>query len=147
MTDALFTGSKLGQKNCWENVRPVRSKTGIFASKKYKEKEKKEEKKGEQKKQNVLVVKDIGFLTLRPYLQARMARGIHGIPKVSLVPTMPDLSTPCGQAIPETALRPFLGWSTSTAGGLQPSSTPLESWIPHAVRACILGGLQDQGVV
>jgi hypothetical protein len=37
---------------------------------------------------------------LRPYKQARMARGMHRLPKVSFRPAMPDPSTPCGQATP-----------------------------------------------
>jgi hypothetical protein len=41
--------------------------------------------------------------------QARTARDINGLPKVSLGPAMPDPSTPCGRATPEMALRSFLG--------------------------------------
>jgi hypothetical protein len=37
----------------------------------------------------------------------RKARGGYGLPKVSLGPTMPNPSTPCGRATPETALQPF----------------------------------------
>jgi hypothetical protein len=44
----------------------------------------------------------------------RMARGGHGLPKVSLGPAMPYPSTPCGRA-------------TCRAGSLQPSSTPLDN--------------------
>jgi hypothetical protein len=44
--------------------------------------------------------------------QARMARGIHGLSKVSPGPAMLDPSTPCGRATPETALWPFRGWSS-----------------------------------
>jgi hypothetical protein len=36
-----------------------------------------------------------------------MARGGHGLPKLSLGPTMPYPSMPCGRATPETALQPF----------------------------------------
>jgi hypothetical protein len=39
----------------------------------------------------------------------RMARGNHGLPKVSLGLAIPDPYMLCGQATPETALRPFLG--------------------------------------
>jgi len=43
-----------------------------------------------------------------------MARGGHALPKVSLGPAMPDLSTPCGRITPDTALwriaRPQGGW-------------------------------------
>jgi hypothetical protein len=38
-----------------------------------------------------------------------MARGGHGLPKVSLGSAMPDPSTPCGWAIPETAVLYPLG--------------------------------------
>jgi hypothetical protein len=48
-----------------------------------------------------------------------MAKGGHGLPKVSLRPTMPDPSTPCRRAMPETAL--------PRVGGLQPSFTPLDT--------------------
>jgi hypothetical protein len=60
-------------------------------------------------------------------LQARMARGIHRLPKVSLGPAMPYPSTPFGRATPKTALQPFLGWPACRAGGLRPSSTPLDT--------------------
>jgi hypothetical protein len=40
---------------------------------------------------------------------------------------MPYPSTPCGLTTPETALRPFLGWPGHRAGGLRPSSTPLDT--------------------
>jgi hypothetical protein len=36
-------------------------------------------------------------------LRGRIARGGHGFPKASLGPDMPDPSTPCGRATPETA--------------------------------------------
>jgi hypothetical protein len=51
----------------------------------------------------------------------------HGLPKVLHRPAMPDPFTPCGRAISETASRPFQGWPTHRAGGLQPSSIPLET--------------------
>jgi hypothetical protein len=50
----------------------------------------------------------IFFLVIpTPYYQSswRMARGGHELSKVSLGPAMPDLCTPCGRAIPETAAR------------------------------------------
>jgi hypothetical protein len=59
--------------------------------------------------------------------QARMARGIHVLPKISPGPARPDPSTLRGQVNPETALRPFLGWLARMAGGLRPSSTPLDT--------------------
>jgi hypothetical protein len=58
-----------------------------------------------------------------------MARGGHGLPKVSLVPAMPEYYMPCGRATTETALQPFKGWPALKAGGLWPSSTPLNT--PH----------------
>jgi hypothetical protein len=39
--------------------------------------------------------------------QARMARGIHGLPKVSPGPALPNPSTPCGRATPEMVVRLF----------------------------------------
>jgi hypothetical protein len=54
----------------------------------------------------------------------RMARGGHGLPKVSPGPAMPYPSTPCGRVTRETALWLFLGWRVNSAGGLRPSSTP-----------------------
>jgi hypothetical protein len=40
-----------------------------------------------------------------------MARGDHGLPKVSPGPAMPYPSMPYRQATPETALQPFMGWT------------------------------------
>jgi hypothetical protein len=48
-----------------------------------------------------------------------MAMGGHGLPEVSLGPTMPYLSTPCGQATPIIAIRPFQGWLAHRAGDLR----------------------------
>ena len=45
-----------------------------------------------------------------PMKQAHMAKGIHGLPKISPVPTMPNPSMPCGRANPETALQLFWVW-------------------------------------
>jgi hypothetical protein len=56
-----------------------------------------------------------------------MARGGHGLPKVSCGPAMPKPYTPCGRATPQTALWPFGGWPTRRAGGLRPSSSPLDT--------------------
>jgi hypothetical protein len=39
-----------------------------------------------------------------------MARGGHGLAKVSLGPAMPDIYTPYWRAIPETAFWPFKRW-------------------------------------
>jgi hypothetical protein len=54
------------------------------------------------------------------FTQARTGRGIHGLPKVSYGPAMPDPYMPCGRATPQTPLRPF-------GGGLRPSSSPLDT--------------------
>jgi hypothetical protein len=40
-----------------------------------------------------------------------MARGGHGLPRVSLEPTRPYPSTLCGRDTPETALHPFHGYA------------------------------------
>jgi hypothetical protein len=53
-----------------------------------------------------------------------MARGGHGLPKVSPGPAMPYPSTPCGWTTPETALRLFQEWPARRAGGLRPSFYP-----------------------
>ena len=63
----------------------------------------------------------------KPFCQARTGRGIHGLPKVSCGPAMPDPYTPCGRATPQTALRPFGGWPARRAGGLRPSSSCLDT--------------------
>jgi hypothetical protein len=60
----------------------------------------------------------------------RMARASHGLPKVSPRPSMPNPSTPCGQATLGMALHPFQGWPTHRAGNLQPSSTLLDTPCP-----------------
>jgi hypothetical protein len=56
-----------------------------------------------------------------------MAKGIHGLPKVSPGPALPYPSMPCGRATPETAFQPFRRWPAHRAGGLQSSSTPLDT--------------------
>jgi hypothetical protein len=61
-----------------------------------------------------------------------MERGGHGLPKVSLEPTMPYPSLPCGRATPEMALVPFQGWLACRVGELQPSSCPLGHPTPYA---------------
>jgi hypothetical protein len=61
----------------------------------------------------------------------RMTRGGHGLSEVSPGPAMPDPSKPCGRATPETTLQLFQVWPAGQAGGLWPSSTPLD-----AVRPC-----------
>jgi hypothetical protein len=57
----------------------------------------------------------------------RMARGGHGLSKVSTSPGMPYSSMSYGRATPETDLRPFQRWPACRAGGLRPSSTPLDT--------------------
>jgi hypothetical protein len=42
-------------------------------------------------------------------------------------PAKPNPYTPCGRATPQTALRPFGGWPARRAGGLRPSSSPLDT--------------------
>jgi hypothetical protein len=56
-----------------------------------------------------------------------MARGGNGLLKVTLGPAMPYPFMPCRQATYETAIWPFQGWPSCTAGVLQPSSTPLDT--------------------
>jgi hypothetical protein len=56
-----------------------------------------------------------------------MARGGHGLAKVSLGLTMSDLSTPCGRASPEMALWLFQGWHAHRTGGLWLFSMPLDT--------------------
>jgi hypothetical protein len=46
------------------------------------------------------------------FTHERMARGGHGLPKVSPGPAMPNPSKPCGRATPETALRKICGGLT-----------------------------------
>jgi hypothetical protein len=55
-------------------------------------------------------------ISLAEDMASRMARGGHGIPKVSPAPAMPNTSVPLGRATPETARR---------ARGLRLSSTLL----------------------
>jgi hypothetical protein len=57
----------------------------------------------------------------------RMARGGHGLPKVSPRPAMLYSSMPCSQATPETNLWPFQTWRARRVGGQRPSSTPLDN--------------------
>jgi hypothetical protein len=56
----------------------------------------------------------------------RLARGGHGLPKVSPGPAMTYPSIPCGTT-PETALWAFQGWTVRRAGGMRLSSTPLDT--------------------
>jgi hypothetical protein len=50
-----------------------------------------------------------------------MSRGGHGLPKVLPGPAMPDPSTPCRLAAPETALWLFQRCPAHRTGGLRPS--------------------------
>jgi hypothetical protein len=56
-----------------------------------------------------------------------MERGGQGHPTVSPGPAIPDPSTPCGQATPKMALQLSQGWLAHGPGGLQPSSTLLDT--------------------
>jgi hypothetical protein len=71
--------------------------------------------------------------------QTRMAKGNHGLPKVSPGPTMPNPSTPCGRATREIALRPFQWWPARWAGRMRPSSTTLYTPTPYEpeIQTCI----------
>jgi hypothetical protein len=64
-------------------------------------------------------------------IQARMGRGIHGLPKVSPGLAMPDPSTPCGWASPQTALWPFGGWPARRADGRAAVFYPLGYPFPY----------------
>jgi hypothetical protein len=68
-----------------------------------------------------------------------MARGGHGLPKVSLRPAMPYPPTPCGRATPETALLSFQRWPAHRAGSLRLFSSPLDT--PH--RTPLYRGMQS----
>jgi hypothetical protein len=57
----------------------------------------------------------------------RMARGGHGLPKVSPCPDMPYPSMPFRRDAPETALHPFQVWAPHRVGSLRLSSTPLDT--------------------
>jgi len=67
-----------------------------------------------------------------PVLTWRMERGGHGLPKVSLWPTLPYPSMPCGRTTLEMAFQPFQGWPAHWVGGLRPSFTPLDTPTPYA---------------
>jgi hypothetical protein len=69
----------------------------------------------------------MGEFIIESGLHGSMAKSGHERPKVSLGPAMPIPSMPCERATPETALQPFQGWPAHRAGGLQPSSAPLDS--------------------
>jgi hypothetical protein len=60
-------------------------------------------------------------------LHGRIARGRHGLSETSLRPATLYPSMPCRRTTPEPALQPFQGSPTHTAGGLRPSSTPLDT--------------------
>jgi hypothetical protein len=51
----------------------------------------------------------------------------HGLLKVSPGPTMPEPSTLCRRATPDTALRQFQRWPTRSAGCLRLSSTSADT--------------------
>jgi hypothetical protein len=66
-----------------------------------------------------------------------MARGGHGLPKVSPGPAMTDIYMPCSRA-----LRPFQGWPTQRADSLQPFSTLLDT-----PRRMPMGTMQMRGTM
>jgi hypothetical protein len=70
-------------------------------------------------------------ITLSPSHHGRMARGGHGLPKVSSGPAMPDPSMPCGQATPDDRFR------VGSPAGWAACSRLLPLWTPHAVRLCL----------
>jgi hypothetical protein len=55
------------------------------------------------------------------------ANGKWWLNKVSPGHALPYPSMYCNQATPEMAFQPFLGWPACRAGGLWPSSTPLNT--------------------
>jgi hypothetical protein len=60
-----------------------------------------------------------------------MARGIHGLPKVSPGPAMPDPSMPCKWATPKTALRPYAGrWPAAVFYPLGYPTLCRPAWVP-----------------
>jgi hypothetical protein len=62
------------------------------------------------------------YFVMATHRHGRRAKGGHGLPKVSLGPAMPNLSTPCERATPETAR------GQVACGRLLPP------WTIHAVR-------------
>jgi hypothetical protein len=74
---------------------------------------------GVEWRKKMTTLKIVLFLNPISQQHGRMARGGHGLPKVSL--PLYALQV----AIPETALLPFQGWPAHRAGSLRPSCTPL----------------------
>jgi hypothetical protein len=66
------------------------------------------------------------YIRISSSQQAPVARGIHGLPKVSPGPPMP-YSFFLWASHPRSGLQPFWGWPAWRAGSLQPSSTPLDT--------------------
>jgi hypothetical protein len=62
----------------------------------------------------------------------RMVRCGHGLPEVEPWPVVPDPSTPCRRATPDTALWLFQRWPTHRAGGLLTCFYPLGHPAPYA---------------
>jgi hypothetical protein len=62
----------------------------------------------------------------------RLARGGHGLPKVSPALAMPYPPRPFKQATPETALQLFQGWSARRV-----CVRLLPLWTSHAVCPCL----------
>jgi len=67
------------------------------------------------------------------YYQAPIARGIHGLLKVSLGLAMPNPSMPCGRATPKNG--PYGCFGGGLPAGLVACVCLLPPWIPNAVRA------------
>jgi hypothetical protein len=85
------------------------------------------------------------------HLHGRMARGAHGLPKVSLWPAQPDPYSRLVVARPQ-GVRPVavffpLGYPTPygpASGGRAVCGRLPPPWTPHAVRACVrrAGGMR-----
>jgi hypothetical protein len=65
-----------------------------------------------------------------------MARGDHGLPKVSPGPAMPDRSMPCGWATPETAPGPYGCFRDGPQSRPAAVFYPLGHLTPYAVARC-----------
>jgi hypothetical protein len=92
-------------------------------------------------------VKTTSLLTQRCFFitvfHRRMARGLHGLPKVSPGPAMPYPSTLCGWAIALTAFWPFEGWPARRVGSQGASFTPSDATCrtPMFITVCKLHSL------
>jgi hypothetical protein len=75
-------------------------------------------------------------------MHGRMAKGGHGLPKVSPGSALPYPSMPREWATPETAYRPFQGSPARRVGGLRPSSFPLDA--PRRTPMQQRGSMQER---